>query len=105
MRPKPSTAASTSACPPSTVATSLRVGDRGAAGVDDLGGDGGRRPGVGALAPHRAAEVVDDDARAPRREQPRVGAPDAPPRAGDDRDAPVEAVLAQPGLTQAGTGA
>ena len=65
----------------------------------------GRRLGVGALALHRAAEVVDDDARAARREQARVGAADAAPRAGDDRDAPVEAVLAQTVLVQAATGA
>ena len=81
---------------PSTVATSLVSATAVAAGGDDLGGDGGRRrPASAPVAVHRAAEVVDDDAGAPRGEQARVGAADAAPRAGDDRDAPVEAVLAQ----------
>ena len=69
MRPNCSTAASTSACAPAAVATSLVVGDRDAAGGDDLGDDRGRRSGVGPVALHRAAEVVDHDAGAPRREQ------------------------------------
>jgi hypothetical protein len=69
------------------------VGDGRTAGGDDLGGDGGRRSDVLTDAAHRAAEVVDHDARAPVGEQQRMGAADAAPRAGDDRDAPVEAVL------------
>ena len=95
-RPNCSTAASTSACAPVVVATSLRVGDRDAAGGDDLGGDGRRRFGVGADALHRAAEVVDDDAGAPLGEQERMGSADAASRARDDRDAPLEAVLVSP---------
>ena len=76
------------------------VGDGPAAGGDDLGDDRVRRRGVGALAPDRAAEVVDHDRRAALGQQVRVGAADAAPGAGDDGDAPVEAELAQ-----AGTGA
>ena len=76
------------------------VGDGGAAGGGDLGYDRGRGLGVGAVSLHRAAEVVDDDARAAFGEQPRVGAADPASRAGDDGDASVETVL-----VQAGTGA
>ena len=54
--------------------------------VDDL--LRGRR--VGAVAVGAAAEVVDDDRRAFGREQQRVTAADAAPRAGDDRDLAVE---------------
>ena len=54
-------------------------------------------------ARHRAAQVVDDDARATFREQVRIGATDAAPRARDDRDAPLEAELVH--APQAGTGA
>ena len=50
-----------------------------------------RRCDVGARATHVAAEVVHDDRRALVREQERVGATDAAPRAGDDRDLAVEA--------------
>ena len=41
---------------------------------------------------HGPAEVVDDDAGAPAGQQERVGATDAASRAGDDRDASLEAV-------------
>ena len=67
------------------------VGDRDAARGDDLGRDGRRRSGVRADALHRAAEVVDDDPRAPLGEQERVGPADPASRARDDRDAPFEA--------------
>ena len=67
----------------------VRVGDRDAAGGDDLGGDGRppvrrrrRRP---AIEPPRSLTTT----RAPRvGEQERVGPADPAPRAGDDRDAP-----------------
>ncbi len=78
------------------------VGDRDAAGGDDLGGDGGRRFGVRADALHRAAEVVDDDAGAPVGEQERMGPADPASRARDDRDAPLEAVLVHPDTLQRG---
>ena len=71
MRPNRSTAASTSACAAARRRHVAAVGDGRAAGGDDLGGDGGGRPGVRALALHRAAEVVDDDARAPVGQQAR----------------------------------
>ncbi len=71
------------------------VGDGLATGGDDLGGDGGGRFGVSAVAAHGPAEVVDDDASTPLGEQQRIGAADAASRAGDDGDAPLEAELAQ----------
>src|SRR5262249_12849426 len=71
------------------------VGDRLAPGPCDLGDDLVSWRGVLTIAPHRAAEVVDDHARAARREQRRVGAADAAPRAGDDGDASLEAELVQ----------
>ena len=93
MRPNRSTAASTSACAPAAVATSLvsAIAAPPAATISAATADAG--PASVADAVHRAAEVVDDDARAPVGEQQRVGPADAAPRAGDDRDAPVEAVL------------
>ena len=60
-----------------------------AAALDDVDDLVGRRL-VGALAGVRAAEVVDDDLRALRRELERLAATDAPPRTGDDRDLAVE---------------
>jgi hypothetical protein len=50
---------------------------------------------VGADALHGAAQVVDRHVGAALGQEERVGAPDAAPRARDDRDAPLEAVLAQ----------
>ena len=70
------------------------VGDRVTARRDDLGGHGRRGAGIRAVALHRSTEVVDDDTRAACREQTRVRATDPAPRAGDDRDASVEADLA-----------
>ena len=67
--------------------------------------DVGRRAGVGTRPVHGAAEVVDHDRRAARGQQQGVGAADAPPRAGDDGDAAVEAVLARSRVAQAATGA
>ena len=69
----------------------VAVRDRRAAGRDDLGDDGrcGRR--VRPDARHRAAEIVDDDARAARGQQQRVGPPDPAAGSGDDGDAAVEA--------------
>ncbi len=52
--------------------------------------------GVGSDARHRAAEVVDDDARAPLGEQECMGPADTASRTRDDRDAPLEAVLVHP---------
>ena len=92
MRPNCSTAASTSACAPAAVATSLVSAIASPPAATISAGDGRRRAGVGAVALHRAAEVVDHDARAPLGEQPRVGPADPASRAGDDRDAPLEAV-------------
>ncbi len=71
------------------------VGRGVATGGDDLGGDGGGRFGISAVAAHAPADVVDDDARAPLGEQECIGTADASSRAGDDRDAPLEAELAQ----------
>jgi hypothetical protein len=66
------------------------VGDRGAAGgldlVDDLVGGRARL----ALAGEAAAEIVDDDLGAARREEQRVGAPQSATGAGDDRDLAIE---------------
>ena len=76
------------------------VGDRRSSGRCDFGDDGVGRLGVGANALNRAAEVVDDDGRPARREQKRVGASDAPPGTGDDRDPAVKTMR-----VQAGTGA
>ena len=78
---------------PAVVDTSLASATAVAAGGDDLGDDRGGGSGVGAVAVHRAAEVVDDDAGAPLGEQARVGPAEAAPGAGDDRDPSVEAVL------------
>jgi hypothetical protein len=61
----------------------------------DLRGDLCRDVGVATGSVHRAAEVVDDDIGSSFREQDRVRAANAAPRAGDDRDASVEAVLVQ----------
>ncbi len=72
------------------------VGDRNSARGDDLGRDGRRRFGVRAIARHRAAEVVDDDARAPVGEQECIASADPTSRTRDDRDAPLEAVHAHP---------
>ena len=72
------------------------VGDRDSAGGDDLGGDGGRGFGVRSHSLHRATEIVDDDPRAPGGEQACIGSPDSASRAGDDGDAPLEAVLVHP---------
>ena len=94
MRPKRSTAASTSACAAVDGGDVAACRRRGAAGGDDLVDHRGRRSGVGAVALHRAAEVVDDDAARPASaSRQRVRPADAAARAGDDRDPPVEAVL------------
>src|SRR5581483_1403517 len=71
------------------------VGDRRPAGGHDPGGDRRRRPGVSAGAVHRPPEDVDHHARAARREQAGIPAPDAAAGAGDYRDPPVEAQFAQ----------
>ena len=47
-------------------------------------------PLVGALAPDRAAQVVDDDLGTLLGEQQRLAPPDAVPGTGDDRDLPVD---------------
>ena len=65
MRPKCSTAASTSACAPAGVATSLVSAIAAPPAATISAATGRRRFGVRALALHRAAEVVDDDAGAP----------------------------------------
>ena len=93
--PNCSTAPSTSACAPADRGHVVGVGDGGTARGDDLAGDGRGRFGVCSDAVHRPAEVVDDDPGAPFGEQQRIGAADAAPRAGDDRDAPLETELAQ----------
>ena len=67
MRPNRSTAASTSACAPAAVDTSLAVGDAAPPAATISAATVDARLGVGAVALHRAAEVVDDDAGAPRR--------------------------------------
>jgi hypothetical protein len=69
------------------------VAHGGAAGGHDLGGHGGRRPGVLPDAVHRAAQVVHDDARAPLGEEQRVSPADAAPGARHHGDPPVEAVV------------
>src|SRR5207237_411703 len=52
------------------------------------------RPLVSVLAAHAGGpEVVDDDGRAPRRQQPRVGPPEATSGPGHDGDLTVEAQL------------
>ena len=66
-------------------------------------GDGRRRLGVRALALHRAAEVVDDDAGAALRRAAGVRPPDPAPRTGDDGDAPAEPVLGHVSAAQAVT--
>ncbi len=71
------------------------VGHGLAASADDLGGGRGSRLGISAVATHGPAEVVDDDSGTPLGEQQRIGAADAASRAGDDRDASLEAELAQ----------
>src|SRR5690606_12092497 len=71
------------------------VGHRRAARAHDPGDGLGGRSFVGASALHRTAEVVDDHRRAASGEELGVGAADPAPRAGDDGDPPVEAVLVQ----------
>ncbi len=71
------------------------VGEGNPARGHDLGGHAGGRPGVRSGAVHRPAEVVDDDASPPLRQQQRIGAADATAGAGDDGSAPFEAELAQ----------
>jgi hypothetical protein len=66
------------------------VGDRFATGGGDLGDDGLRGCGVAALTGPGAAEVVDDDTCAARRERVGVRSSEAVGGAGDDGDAPVE---------------
>jgi hypothetical protein len=63
----------------------------------DRGRDVRGYAGVGARTVDRAAQIVDDDGRASLREQFRVRAADTASGAGDDRDAPVEAIVAQTG--------
>ncbi len=95
MRPSCSTAASTSACAPAPVDTSLVSAMASPPAATISAATVGGRLGVGADALHRATEVVDHDAGAAVGEQLGVGAADAASGAGDDRDAPVEAVLPQ----------
>ena len=68
----------------------LAVDDRLAAQRLDLVDHLHRRARVAAVAVHVAAEIVDDDLGALAREQQRVLAAEAAPRAGDDRDPSVE---------------
>ena len=96
--PNASSAASTMARPPSGVAIGVAVRDRLAAGGDDLGdhrvgGRIGRRLGDAVGVADADAEVVHQHARATRREQERVLAPQVAPRPGDDDDLPVEPQL------------
>ncbi len=95
-RPNCSTAASTSACAPASVATSFVSAIAAPPAATISAATDGRGFGVGADALHRAAEVVDDDAGASVGEQACVRPADAASRAGDDRDAPLEAVLVHP---------
>ena len=69
------------------------VGDRFAAGGLDLVDHLLRRPGVGAGAVDRAAEVVDHDQRTAGREQQRVLTAEATTRPRDDRHLAVESEL------------
>ena len=94
-RPNAPTAAATTASAPAAVGDVVGVCQRRAPGRGDLVHDVGRRPGVGTRPVHGTAEVVDHDRGAAGREQQGVGPPDAPPRAGDDGDPAVEAVLAR----------
>ena len=84
-RPQLSSAVLIEASPPSTVATVSKFGDGLAAGRLDLVDDLCGRAGVGAAAVDVDAGVVDDDARALRREEHRDAAADAASGAGDDR--------------------
>ena len=64
----------------------------GGAGSSSGGSSGS---GISAVAGHRAAEIVDDDACPALGEQHGVGPADAAPGAGDDRDAAGEVERAQ----------
>ena len=88
--PKASSAVCTIAAPPSGVATRVGVGDGLAAGRLDLVDDALGRTLVAAGAVDRAAEVVDHDQRAARRQQQRVLPAEAAACAGDDRHLAVE---------------
>ncbi len=66
------------------------VRDRCTAGRDDLVRDALRRLGRATRTVHVAAEVVDDDLGAPRRQGQRVRAAQAGARTGNDGDATVE---------------
>ena len=68
----------------------VRVGDGVAALVPDLLRRVVGRITAGAVPGHRAAEIVDDDARATFGEKERVLPAEAPARTGDDRDPVVE---------------
>ena len=72
------------------VGDAVGVGDRLAAGGDDLVDDRLCGAGVGAAAVGGAAEVVDDDLGAQRCEQQRVLTADAAAGAGDDGDSVLE---------------
>ena len=63
------------------------VGDRLPAGGADLGGD---LLGAGSASPPPPSTVVDDDTGTLPGERQRMGAPQPPPRPGDDRHPPVQ---------------
>src|SRR6185436_10046276 len=65
-----------------------RATARGANRLHDLVGD----PARGAAAVDRTAQVVHDDGRAFRRQQLGDRPADAPPRAGDNRGAPLQPI-------------
>ena len=103
-RPKPSTAASTTAGPRwGRHVAAVRV--RRSAGGGDLRHHRRRRCRVGPGPVNRTPQVVDHHRGPAGGEEQRVGPSDPAPRAGDDGDPAIEAISARDQIAQAATGA